>query len=558
MAKIKNILESLFLILIFCTLLWTSVATLWDHRIKHDFPYGYMASDTFQHQVRVESIKLMGNYKFEAPYIVAGYNDNPGFYMPIMYHLGVIFSYLTGLETYDITYLMLFIFGSLTPIMFYVIIKRFNTKVAILSLPFSILLFSRAPYTGFTWGHWPTIISHFLLIAFCFSVINLNLDKFYFLFAVLLSGVFMTHSSEAAYGMFFVFLFFGVNFLIYKKIEFSKLKKLALGMLIFFVLSFYYLIVFKNTWLVIGGGYSFSVMPRWEGSIAFYLPDFGILLVFLVIGAIASIFFFKKKKFEPTLIGITLLIFGLANYYGYPRQAFDVRILWPVYFSFFIALGLYVLLRLLIKVDLKLSLAISVVILILLNIDTGIAWIPHTERYSSPGIMNKYEWDMYKWFQSNVDSGKVLFFYGDSYGQNAILRNTHLPPYMVSTKYFVSALQNKTVKRYYRMSLLGDHHGVNYVYRKSFFEYGSHAREEESKDPNYYYGWMGDICDFDYYVFDKASRQPVLAQYNILIAKELLKAKWIKPAYDNELVIVLQNNKLGEDCLNETKIDISN
>ncbi len=555
MAKIKNILVGLFLILIFSTLLWTSIATLWDHRLKHDFPYGYMASDTFQHQVRVESIKLMGNYKFEAPYIVAGYTDNPGFYMPIMYHLGAILSYLTGLETYDISYLMLFIFGSLTPLMFYVIIKRFNTKVAILALPFSILLFSRAPYTGFTWGHWPTIISHFFLIAFCFLVINMNLDKSYILFAVLLSGMFMTHSSEAAYGIFFVFLFFGVNFIIYKKIEFSKLKKLALGMLIFFVLSFYYLIVFKNTWLAISGGHTFSVMPRWEGSIAFYLPDFGILLVFLVIGAIASLLFIKKRKFEPTLIGITLLIFGLANYYGYARQAFDVRILWPVYFSFFIALGLYTLLRLFIKIDLKLSLVISLIILILLNINTGISWIPHTERYSSPGIMNKYEWDMYTWFQDNVNDGKVLFLYGDSYGQNAILRNTHLPPYMVSTGYLISALQNKTIKRNYKISLLGDHHGVYYRYRKSFFEYGSHADEEESKDPTYYYGKIRDICDFDYYVLDKVSRQPVLAQYNMLIANELLKKEWIQPVYNNEYVVVLKNNNPEEDCIDEKRID---
>ena len=102
-------LEKIFLIVFFTVFLFISVANLWDHKLNHDFPFAYLASDTFQHQVRAESIKQIGNYRYEAPYIVTGYTDNVGFYQPNIYHLGVIFSYLSGLETYDSTYFLIFL-----------------------------------------------------------------------------------------------------------------------------------------------------------------------------------------------------------------------------------------------------------------------------------------------------------------------------------------------------------------------------------------------------------------------------------------------------------------
>ena len=42
---------------------------------------------------------------------------------------------------------------------------------------------------------------------------------------------------------------------------------------------------------------------------------------------------------------------------------------------------------------------------------------------------------------------------------------------------------------------------------------------------------------FNYYIFDKASQQPVLAQYNMIIANELLKKEWVKVVYGNNYVV---------------------
>jgi hypothetical protein len=52
-------------------------------------------------------------------------------------------------------------------------------------------------------------------------------------------------------------------------------------------------------------------------------------------------------------------------------------------------------------------------------------------------------------------------------------------------------------------------------------------------------------------VFDKTSRQPVLAQYNLIIANDLIKKDFINPVFENQLVVILKNSNLGADCIEE-------
>ena len=70
MTKIN--LEKIMLIIFFAILLYIGPGVLFDHKIKHDFPFAYGASDAFQHQIRAESIKDMGNFRYEASYLVKG------------------------------------------------------------------------------------------------------------------------------------------------------------------------------------------------------------------------------------------------------------------------------------------------------------------------------------------------------------------------------------------------------------------------------------------------------------------------------------------------------
>ena len=65
MVKIKVDLEKIILILFFAIFIFIGPGVLFDHKIQHDFPYAYGASDAFQHQIRAEAIKDAGHFRYE-------------------------------------------------------------------------------------------------------------------------------------------------------------------------------------------------------------------------------------------------------------------------------------------------------------------------------------------------------------------------------------------------------------------------------------------------------------------------------------------------------------
>jgi len=97
------------------------------------------------------------------------------------------------------------------------------------------------------------------------------------------------------------------------------------------------------------------------------------------------------------------------------------------------------------------------------------------------------------------------------------------------------------------VNVLGDRHGVQYAYRNSFFDFGYKVEDVGGRE--YYTSRQHDICDFDYYIVDKVSAQQVLAQYNILVATELLKNEHISVVFDNPMTTILKNSQRGLDCL---------
>jgi len=548
-------LEYTFLIFLFSMLIWTGVGTLWDKQLSHDYPYAHLASDAFQHQVRVESIKQMGNYRYEAPYIAGGFTDAIGFYPPVMYHLAVIFSHTSGLESYDALYFMIFFVMAVASLVMYLIIKKFNQNVAIISSALFFLLFATkaagpGPYSGFTWGVWPAYIGNFFLIAIFWVMTNFELKKSYVLLAILISGSIHAHTAEFLISIMFIILFIGIKFL-YKKFDWKDLKKLSIAAIITLVVSFYYLIIFK--FVYVDTQISDLSITKTTGDPTIYLPDFGIILVVLVIGLLfASLLMFKKFRM-PLIIGFFMLIIGLGNHYGLDRHAYRIRTIWPIYLSIFLGLGIYQVLKFAIK---KWRTTYSYgVFAIFLLIFISIIPIPNSmafHKFTTPGIMNpfntenSFHWDMFLWSRDNIpEESKVLFLYGDVYGQNAILRNTFKPPYMVTTGDYINLVKENKFERNIKISLLGDHHGVYYAYRKSLFEYGFHAKELGKE---YFYNKVRDVCEFDYYIVDKFTRQQAIAQYNIALVNLMASSGWFEQVYSNDVISIFKNNQPGDDC----------
>ena len=551
--NLGNLLEKSFLILIFSILLFTGYSNLADNTLKHDFPYAYLASDAFQHQIRAEAIKDAGNFRYEAPYSSMGLKKVVGRYPPIVYHLAVNFSHLSGLEVYDSIYFIVFFFSSLSAIIMYLVIRKFNKNIALLSLPLSILIFGFRSYGGFTWGHWPALVSQFFLIAFFWSISEINIKRSFIFIALFTSAMALTHTSELIFGILFLVLFFIVKAL-NKNLKINEIKTMLISGFLSFILSLYYLIIFKNTW-AIAQPYSFSIHPLWDNNPALYLKDFGALLIFIVIGIILSITLIKKMH-TAMIVGASMLLLGFTNYIGFDTRAFQLRFFWPIYLSVFFGLAVYTISKFFIKkLNMLHSLILSIIFIILF---TGLvkipfvqSYIPHYEKLSTPGVMNPYHWEILNWFPKNTDeNAKIYFFYADIYSQDALLRNSKRTHYQVDPEDIVNAINNKEIRREYITESPGDA-GGGMAYRTSFFRFNYYPDE---LDQEYFFG-KKDICIFDYYIFDKVSRQQVLAQYNLLIASELLQKDFISKVFENEIAVILKNNKPGADCIEERNFE---
>jgi len=563
--SVKISSEKIILIFFFCLLLFLGPGTYFDHRISHEFPFGYSASDAFQHQVRAESIKEMGNFRYEANYISIGLENTVGRYPPLLYHLAVVFSTGAGIEVYDgIVFILLFFMSISTCIMYY-ITRAFNKHVALLALPFSLLLFSSPLIGGVSWGHWPSLMAQVFLLLFFWTVLQRNLPQSWLLLGIAWSSVALTHTSENIFAMVFLALYFTV-ILILRKLKIKDIINFALMGVFFLVVSMHYLIIFKNTWGKSGGGINLgTTLPLWEGGPGFYLAMLGLLLIPLLIGAIISVL--KIKKAPITLfVAWSMLIAGFLNYAGFSFRAFQIRFFWPVYLSVFLGLSFFIIGKLCIK-KWKMVHTVSIFALLFILI-SGVMPIANTletvnprqndlssamngfaqhNTQTSAGMMNQYHWATFNWLAENTPEDALLyFFYGDLYTQDAVLRNSKRVHHQISNDDFFKDIQNRKINRLYWTEVPGDTGGT-VSYRNSLFSF---TPTSETVEKNYQYQ-QRDICEYDYLIFDAVARQEVLAQYNLLIAQELINNNQTTTVFQNEVSIILKNDNPGADCIDE-------
>jgi hypothetical protein len=555
-VKINFDLEKIILILFFAIFIFIGPGVLFDHKIQHDFPYAYGASDAFQHQIRAEAIKDAGHFRYDAAYIVKGFKDVVGTYPPVIYHLAISWSYASGAETYDAIYFIAVFFAIIASFVMYLIIRNFNKTVALFSLLLSMLIFSHPPLMGFMWGHWPSILSQSFLLLFFWAVMRMNLDKSFIIISLSLSAMALTHMPPLIFGMLFLVLFFGLK-LLAKKLNKNDIKTMGISAGIFLVISFYYVIIFLNTWFK-AQPYSFIIEPVWNGNPGFYIAGFGLLAIPLGFGLILSIS--KLKNLHVSLIlAVSMLIGGFLNYVGFGFRSFQIRFFWPIYLSVFIGLGIYILFKFIIKKwNFVYTAAILVILAVLLtgiikfpilkqtDVQT-IPSIPYLNIATHQGIMDSFHWESLNWISENTETNATIyFFYGDIYNQDALLRNSKRIHYQVDPDDFIKYLQERKIKKEYITEFPGDD-AQTLTYRTSFFKFINHLATISSE---YSFG-PRNICNFDYYVFDRASRQPVLAQYNLIIANDLIKKDFINPVFENQLVVILKNNNPGGDCIEE-------
>jgi len=543
----SNLFESIFLIVVFFTLLLAGVGVLWDHKISHEFPYSYLASDAFQDLDIAQNVKDSGNYRYYSISGGIGNKDVVGQYVPILFTLPVLFSYSSGLEVYDSIYLMMFLLSSFGSIMMYLLIRKFNKSVAILSLPLSLFLFNGPFYVAFTWGQWGYLLGSYFLIAAVWAITKLEIKYSFILLGVILSGNFHAHPSEAMYiaGFGFVYLFF--NSLMDKKINLKAIKNYLYSIILFVIISFNYIIIFKNTFFKgnTGGKLVDLANPTSFGWKPLFLSSFDFLYILIIIGVLISLFFIKKKNLAGILLGWFMLVVGYTNYLGgtLGSRSMQSRFFWPIYLGVFVGLLFYVLLKFVFKKRIFLySILVSLALLIaIFNL--------YTDRFTTPGIMNQYNWESLDWIKKNAGAeSKILFFYSDVYTHNSPVRQTNKSNFLVKGDYdfYEFLMQNRSIKRKFTVRPEGESSN-SLPKRLSFFKF------EERTAPFGEY----DICKFNYFVLDilpQSSRQPYLIQANNIVRSYILDNDIGKEVFNNQVVSVIKNEQFEKDCLPENGV----
>ncbi len=583
----KADLEKILLAAFFLLMLWISIGTFFSHELKHDFPYGYSAADAYQHQVRAEWIKEQGSYAREAPEIVAGYDDVIGYYMPGSSQAAAVFSYMSGMESYDALYFMVYFAAILAALVMYYGLRSYSVEVAMLSLPLMALVFAKNFYMGILLGQWPFTFGTLFLVGSFWALTKLELKRSALLVSLFVSAVALTHTSELV----FVAGLVGVALLLaLLKKDTAGVKKLVAAGAITAAASAYYTIIFVYTW---GKqfGYRFDVehvnqgfpnvrvfqdFQLWiiiimlAGMIGIYyrntLIAFASAIIFAVavellnlqakvtsdflavalyaLFVLAFLYALLKRKPEfAKALGPYMLIIGYASFVGFGARAFQTRFMWPVTLAPLFGFGAYRLLSML-KGAVKIKWHIAYTMAIAAILTTAVLAMNY-EPVRTQGTMYNERWQMFNWLRENTEkNATVIFMYGDGYEQTSMLYNSGRTNFIVQTQDYIAALNNRTIKREYLNSINMDY-GPGLPYRKGLFGFGYHLYDADFPKPDY------DICRFDYYVFDKSTYSQQLApliQYNNAVKQEFIN-HGMEEAYTNPATSVVRNNNQGGKCV---------
>jgi hypothetical protein len=533
--EFKFDIEKIVLLLFFAFMMYYGSAQINDYRINIDYPRGFRAQDAFWHPSIERHIMEVGSYKYNPPYIVLGYNDTVGAYPPLRPYTIAMFSFLTGIEPYNIMIFTLVLLTTFSALIMYLMIKDFNKHVALFSLVLMPFLFYKNFYVAFTWGQFGFVVGSFFLISIAWALTKLELKNSWLLLGLFLAGAALSHTPELVIVMGLILFYFFIK-LVYRQLKFNEIKSVIMASGVAGILSIYYLIIFKNTWMVkFASAIKFEAVTQ-VGFLYGKLIDFGWLLPFLILGCIFAIILivFQKKLHVALIAGFYMIIFAYSNYAieNTAVSAFQTRLMYPLYLSLFFGLGLYHILKFIIKnMSLQVSAIISILLMVLLVFTVY-------EKNNPSGMMDPYLWNAFNWIRASTPKdAKIYFFYGDRYQQSAILFTTERMAWKVDPQDYLSALQNQTVKRAY----LSYANRFLYYVRKGLFRF--EEREDPGRETDI------DICNFDYYVFDKVGQYTPLIQYNIFIESMFLNLGWMKKVYDSPLLDIVKNDKSGVDCV---------
>jgi hypothetical protein len=551
--KIKNWILPTVMILVMFNLFYFGLGPLLDRTIEHDSPVAVLAQDPFSYitatRMATEEQQYVTSPSDECHGISGLLTKHP----PVIIELGAMSGFVLGLSAYDAILITIGIAFILCAIIYLLIISKFNKKIAMLSSPFFILLFSVPFLITLVFGEYGNISGAFFLLATIYSLFlwknsdTNEKDYGWVITAILMSATMMTHGVEIFFFSIIFLAFFLIHFFHYTTKEARKkllLKTLKLGGL-FVLISGFYMRIFYFTQITTRSGNAGAagrhfIPPSEYARFNAVITDFNwILGLILVLGACMFLYllytYFFKNKNNVTIskklflaVTLILIVITFSNYYSFKElfyRAFQQRNFWPLYFSAFFGLFFYTLLkRFKILKDKKIFLGMIAILMILMNIFF----------FTVPDVSStvpKEEYKMIDWLENNIESETVLVLYMPNF-----VNYDQLP--FLPNWFFVRPLNKLMVGE--DIEVMSGSSCVYHYQRDGFFGIKKPIPEERLTSQM---AVNMSICDFDYVAFS-TRLTPQDQQYVEHINSYLtyINEKNMTIVYDQEGSIVLKNN----------------
>jgi|GEM_PF-5058475 len=439
-------------------------------------------------------------------------------------------------------YLLLFFFA---PVVFLLLFYYWNKKVVLLMLPAGAFMLTKVFTFGYLWAQYGWILGTFFLFGFmaCLTYKELHNPL---LISIMMLGIAFSHFPDLVFAAIFGIIYLILYFYQEKNKEVQKklIKTLLIAAGIFLIIvAFYFYLFYEgnvNTWVK---GRSFkieAVSPEQYSPIATpifsHLPTYFWALVGLGIVYLGYLIYTKKEVpwFLPALLTLNVVVF--LNYFPFfpdaAYRAFQHRYYWPLYLSFFVGLILTFLgqIKQFQKWFKPVLIAIIVIVLSVLIIKN------YAFEVHGPGILSSEQYQTMQWIEQNLPKNDtLLYFYGDGIHQSdLILKKYH---YVIEPNEFQKMANNQSTRIVRGMrsdaggAILSAFQGNKIVKLEKL------DREQDI-----------DICDFQYYVFDRYSAYSDAILINQKYFDKFI-SKGMLPVYQNTQVVILKNNNPGGDCV---------
>ncbi len=574
--------EYVFLIIFSLAFLATGLG-VFEQKLSHPYPTGYFASDAFFHQAETTWLKEQGMIKYALPNMEGGRKDVYDSHPPFVFEAVGVLSFATGLEVYDAIYLLVIFMLLLIALLIYVITRKFNKNVAILSAPLTLLVFT-APFSQvINFGQWLFIAGALFMVASIWAISRLEEKYSFILLGIFLAATAIAHQPELLFAGLFLSIFLAARWI---KAKHSIKEFIPIGIAggIALALSAYSLNIFRLTWLQtyfsdakLGLTSGTGVFEKgfsdvsWLGSIMgiTYSKETGLQIAFtsliiglmIIAGIILAVLMIinKKNDLMPFWIGIFILGISYLTFLGLAKRAFAHRWLWHFYLAVFFGLSVYYGMKKLVRNwQPAYSAALAIVMII--------ALAAPSYGKTQGSLMDQYNWEAMKWVSSNTpENASVFVFNLGSLQQSSALYNMRRVSYIIHRNSYISAFQNQQeqVSRLEDIQIMDTYEfGIASAYshllcnRGGAFNYGyyytylptDNTCYPEFKEPTPPERNIK-LCSMEYYYVTTAGGNEAIDAYNQALVQKLLKNQWMKQIYSNPTTKVIRNENPGADCL---------